>query len=162
MSLLKQAFSPMQFIKSLHPFKGTPLKVKEVPWRHTLRVESTSLLKPPYLLSGSCQKSILQTLFYQNLQLHKFLWKLGTILLVLRNLNIKILSLMCQFQVTQCMTLCSPPRTSIRDVEGLHAKCRSWWLHHKLKGSRSSYFSPWDFNLQKNYSQCWEINAFTG
>ena len=80
---------------------------------HTMSGEHISF-ETPYLLRGSCQKSILQPLLFQNLQILIFLWQLRTILLVLRTLNIKIFSLMCQLQVTQCMTLCSPPRTYIR------------------------------------------------
>ena len=68
----------------------------------------------PLCSHGSCQKSILQPLFFQNLQLSIFLWQLRIILLVLRSLNIKIFSLMCLLQVTQCMPLCSPPRIYIR------------------------------------------------
>ena len=83
----------MQPVKSLHPFKGTPLKVKEVHLKaQTLRVESTSSIETPLFSQGEVAKNPFYKHYSsQNIQLLQFfLYNWGPFYLVLGNLNIKI------------------------------------------------------------------------
>ena len=46
----------MQYVKSLHPFKGTPLKVKEVLWRQTQRSGEHITIETPLSTQGELPK----------------------------------------------------------------------------------------------------------